>query len=187
VERFFEVTPSVAVITPTLPERSGFLAECMGSVAAQTVPATVHLVGVDLERRGPVAVRNELALAADTDWLAFLDDDDLFLPNHLEVLLSVADCNVDVVWSLCEVTGRPGWSVPHFCYGWKLKPGGQNFIPITALVRRSTFVGVGGFPDVPWSEDFALWLKMQALGAGFRCVHETTWVYRFHGGNRSMT
>jgi glycosyltransferase involved in cell wall biosynthesis len=178
--------PSVAVITPSLPERTALLAECLSSVATQTVQPTEHLIGVDYQRRGPVAIRNELAASTQAEWLAFLDDDDLMYPNHLETLLSQSG-DADVVWSLHDVVGREGFWVRHKCDAKKLVDGQPNFILITALVRRSTFVAAGGFPDVPWSEDLALWLRFRALGAGFKCVHKKTWTYRFHDTNRSMT
>src|SRR3546814_8644512 len=50
----------------------------------------------------------------------------------------------------------------------------NNFIPVTALVRTSLFVAVGGFPQ-PLSEawphadceDWGLWQRLLALGAKF--------------------
>lgn len=173
---------TIAVITPTLPERRLMLMENMASVYNQTLKPTEHLIGIDYEKVGPVYIRNKLAFATKCEWLAFLDDDDLMMPRHLE-LLAAASRDQDVVWSESQVWGRPGFNVKHICSTKALDAG--NHIPITVLVRKSSFVDAGGFPEVPYSEDWELWKTLRDKGAGFACVHETTWIYRWWGGNRT--
>ena len=87
----------VTVITPSMPSRERFLAEAMASVAAQTVPVA-HLIIVD-EGRSVAEKRNALVEAADTEWVAFLDDDDLLDPHHIETLLGH---DADVVIPYCR-------------------------------------------------------------------------------------
>lgn len=177
----------VSVLTPALPSRERLLAECVASVARQEVPPVEHLVAYDHARAGPSALRNRLALAAASDWLAFLDDDDLLLPNHLRVLLEGAGTGADVVYSYCAVEGRvesPSWSPNTPFDADALRK--NNFIPVTCLVRRARFLAVDGFRAVEHGmEDWDLWLRLLDAGARFACVPEVTWVYRFHGGNRT--
>lgn len=175
---------TIAVITPTVPERRLMLMDCMASVFSQTVKPTEHLIAVDYAHEGPVGIRNRLAFATDCEWLAFLDDDDLLMPNHLESLLAAAG-DADLVWSQHQIWGRPGFHITHQCDPNQLDDG--NFIPISVLLRRSTFVAAGGFPDVPWSEDWELWKQLRDKGAKFQCVHDVTWIYRWHGGNRTIS
>src|SRR3546814_14405548 len=60
----------------------------------------------------------------------------------------------------------------------------NNFIPVTALVRTSLFVAVGGFPQ-PGSEawphadceDWGLWQRLLAPGAPFSHLPERTWTW----------
>lgn len=176
---------TISVITASLPERADLLAEAMASVRAQTLQPVEHMVGVDFRREGPSAVRNRLAVNAAGDWLAFLDDDDVCYPRHLEVLLETASAaKAGLAWSACDVEGRPGWDVGHVCNYWDDLPH-RNMIPVTVLVKRSAFAMVGGFPDVN-PEDWALWRRLMGEGVKFACSHEVTWKYRFGGGNRSI-
>ncbi|MBI4259617.1 MAG: glycosyltransferase family 2 protein, partial [Actinobacteria bacterium] len=98
-------TPLFSVIVPTH-GRPAYLAEALASVAAQTIedweavvvddaspePVEVpddprfRLVRRD-ENGGPGAARNSGLAAATGRYIAFLDDDDLFTPDRLEVAL----------------------------------------------------------------------------------------------------
>jgi len=175
----------VTVITTAIPERlDTYLPRAMASVAAQTLPPMQHLVAVDYDGWGPAVLRNALVAASETEWLAFLDDDDLFLPDHLETLLAHED-EADVIHSAFAVRGRPYWSWEdlHAQGCSTLEP--HNTIPTTALVRKSFFDDVRGFRSNR-PEDHNLWRMLRAAGARFVCVHERTWVYRFHGANASI-
>lgn len=171
---------SVAVVTASLPERAARLAEAAASVAAQTIPPAAHLIGIDFARHGPTAVRNALVRAAGTEWVAFLDDDDVLYPGHLATLTAGA-AGADVVYSFCDVEGRGGWTPNQEFDAAALRS--YNFIPVTALVRRSAFLSVGGFPESHPVEDWDLWRRLLDAGAEFRCVPTVTWLYRFHGDN----
>lgn len=164
----------ISVITPTLPTRDT-LPDAVRSVAAQTLVPYEHLIGVDYWTRGPSIIRNTLARAAGGDWLAFLDDDDILYPHHLETLArTAADSDADVVWSLHD-----GHHLEHCCYAPKVLR--ENHIPVTTLVRADLFGTVGGFPITVGGEDALLWRKLVHVGARFQCVHEITWTYRPSG------
>lgn len=164
----------IAVITPSKPNRPRLLEECKASVKAQTKQPDAHYISVDMSGLGPSLVRNSLvkSLAPEYDWLAFLDDDDLLLPQHLEKLSAVAE-SADVVYSSCQ---RGHATVIEPFDREKLRYG--NFIAVTSLVRRSMFEKVGGFPDVKRCEDWLLWQKIADAGGRFVFVKEQTWVYR---------
>jgi hypothetical protein len=173
----------VTVITPTLPERAELLAELARALERQTVPLT-WLRCEDVNAIGPAALRNVLAGHARTEWLAFIDDDDLVYPRHLETLLANS-AGRDVVYSACDVEGRM-WQPEHDCTLESLDT--HNTIPVTSIVRSDLFAAVGGFPLGVKDEDWALWRTLRARGARFGCVHERTWLYRFHNvgrGNRT--
>jgi glycosyltransferase involved in cell wall biosynthesis len=168
----------VTVITPTVPGREGLLEECEASVAAQTVPAD-HLVAVDDAREGPAAVRNRLAALAEADWLLPLDDDDLLDPDALEVLLAQTG-GADIIYPWCRVEGSD-W-VPNRWFDTadlvEAHEGERlNYIPVTALIRRSLWAELGGMRSVEF-EDYDLWTRAVEAGARFRCVPEVLWTYR---------
>lgn len=109
---------NICVITPTWHRHDLLLQRCIPSVASQTVPVT-HIVasdGPDPELRNilstmPVTyieaaehsdddpnvgarARNEgLENATDFDYIAYLDDDNAFRPNHIEALSSALQGN----------------------------------------------------------------------------------------------
>lgn len=95
--------PTVSVIIPTHPARmrNGMLQAALSSVCEQTRPADAVHVEIDNHRAGAAATRQRALMAASTDFVAFLDSDDVFLPKHLEWLMRHQ-----------EETGAD------FCYAW---------------------------------------------------------------------
>lgn len=170
----------ITVLTPTLPGRERLLAQCRASVAAVGLD---HLVEVDHERRGPAAIRNELAAQVDTDWLLCLDDDDLLLSHYLEVVAPELE-TADVVYTSWYLTGAPDPQPLDRFDAEILRV--QNFIPVTAAVRTEMFRAVGGFRDVPL-EDHDLWLRLLDAGARFTYVPVVCWRYRRQPGSRTDT
>lgn len=170
----------VSVITPTVPGRESLLEEAVASVAAQTTPVLEHLTWVD-DGEGPGPTRNRLARMAEGDWLLFLDDDDLLDQDFVEVL-APHTLTGDVVYPWCRVRGELDWSPNRLFDAAGLLQ--YNFVPVTALVRKSLFERVGGMDAAPW-EDWVFWRKCLAAGARFRCVPEVLWTYRIREGTRN--
>lgn len=178
---------TVTVITPALPTRLKTLAECAASVAVQTLKPNAHLVGIDHHRKGAGATRNLLARGITTEWLAFLDDDDLLYPNHLELLVREGErAHADLVYPYCDVQGRDGWNPSRPFDPVALEQG--NYIPVTVLIRTHVFHMANGFPADAlhgW-EDWALWLRLLKMGCRFACVEQPTWLYRLHPGSKTF-
>ena len=179
----------ISVITAALPSRFDLLAQACKSVRAQTLPAVEHLIGIDYARRGTSAVRNDLLRASTGDWVAVLDDDDVLLPNHLATLAKAAQesPDSDIVYSYCRVEGRPGWTPNRPFDAAELERG--NYIPATTIIRRALLDTLGGWQDSRncpngW-EDWDLWLRALDHEAQFVCAPVETWVYRFHGRNKT--
>lgn len=169
----------VWVVTASIPERSELLAEAIRSVDAQAYQPIGHLIRVDNTHRGPVLVRNSLIRLVPPDaWVAFLDDDDTWEPDHLAELHD-AQCatGADVVYSLATITGRPGWDPQREVFDADALRAG-NYIPLSGVVRAGLLQSVGGFPPGRY-EDHMLWLALLDAGAQFHCVPKRTWTYRF--------
>lgn len=182
--------PGVTVVTPTIPTRGEFLAEAIVSVAQQSHLPVTHVVTVDHRCEGEATTRNRGLFAVETEWVAFLDDDDLLFPNHLEVCLDHAQSTgADLVYPWFE---SRGWSETFEAFGEPFdekRLRRSNYIPVTTLVRTELAQSVGGFPrqrSEEWPHerlvDWAFLLRLLDAGARFSHVAERTWAYRAHPG-----
>lgn len=204
--------PSVGVAIPSIPSRAHLLQRAVASVDAQTLPATEISVALDIARDGAAPTRNIAASSLTTDYIAFLDDDDEFLPHHLEVLIQAAiETGADLVYPGFYINrGHGNLTVTPLAApdpsGRLTDPFGQpftdrsrdylvntaNFIPVTFIVRRSLFEATGGFPTPGqdwWQhtecEDWGFLIAVAHTGAQFYHVPERTWVWHHHGRNTS--
>lgn len=185
--------PRVSILTPTIEGREELLAEAADSVRAQTEEAA-HLIYLDTLREGPAVCRTRMLDLVQSEWVGFLDDDDLLDPEHVELLMALLDNGgdpPDLAWSRCRTLFAPG--VPHVRiaqglrpnYAELLRPGARNFIPVTVLARTESIRRAGGFDPADRYEDYALWCRMLRQGARFAHLPQPTWTYRFLGENRT--
>jgi len=77
---------AITVIVPTIPTRGELLNRALETVAAQTLQPAGVIVEMDQKREGAATVRNRALDRVSTEFVAFLDDDDELLPNHLKLL-----------------------------------------------------------------------------------------------------
>jgi glycosyltransferase involved in cell wall biosynthesis len=181
----------VTVVIPSIPPRRDFLAEAFASVLAQTRSPDAISVVIDHHHEGPAVTRNKGLFSVQTEWVAFLDDDDLLFPRHLERLLAHAEeTEADLVYP---------WFWPSNGIdplGWFAEPFDpivlrrENYIPVTTLVRTDLAQKVGGFPRAlcdEWPrpfEDHGFLVRLLDAGAKFEHLPEVTWLWRYdHGGN----
>lgn len=195
----------ITVITPSIPERRRLLAEAIDSVQAQTSPVEAHLIRVQRPPRGALSSAhlamqlNALLTAVDTEWVAPLGDDDIYLPDHVEKIRPYLGQGADVVYSWArneyeqfrvDVTGWDPAQVAR-----KLEE--RNFIRTTITMRTELVRRVGGWTDeyrdgvftatgVPY-EDWDLLIRLARAGARFRCVPFETWEYRIGDWRRILT
>jgi glycosyltransferase involved in cell wall biosynthesis len=189
----------ISVLTATLGRRPAMLVEAVESVRAQTFSDWEHIVvddgsfrvpdidGVDVvhvTRRGPGPARNVGLERARGEAVALLDDDDVWLPHHLETVWDeMRRTGADVVYADCEEVGRrDGHHVQVRPFDGSLLAA-ENFICLPAtLVRTSSLCAVGGFPTGSL-EDWNLWKAIHATGMRFSYVPRKTVLYRFHTDN----
>lgn len=170
---------TIAALVVSLKERRHLLYEALDSVYAQSRPPDDIVVGIDDRHLGEVANMNRLIDATDSEWLAFLHDDDLWWPEHLAVAEKHFE-NADVVVSRFELIGRPWGSI---------EPWHTNFedlrftnwigSPSMVVVRRETF-GRWCDPYAPFRwVDWANLNRLLEAGARFVDTCEVTCDYRF--------
>lgn len=181
----------VTIITATLPERSGMLAELEASIEAQTVRPTAWLIEEDQERIGPAVVLNRLAEQVVTTWLMPMGDDDLLDSDFFETLAPALDDPANgVVYAWPRLVGGdlPETAFQRPFNGMVLRQA--NFVcGGAACVRTDVWQQLGGYrPDPGWTEheDWDLWCRALDAGVKFCCVPRVRWTYRLHGGNISV-
>jgi hypothetical protein len=203
----------VTVVTPMMSDacvrRRQYRAQMIESVQRQTEPCA--WIGAYDRGQGAAGARNAALNLVQSDWVAFIDDDDLIDPDHVAKLLAHALASGadvvyprfrieggdysrrrslgDLAWIMDDVDGRE----PEV-FAETLRAG--NFIPVTVLARTSAVRAVGGFPvgeaapqhpfpPYPRLEDWGLWLRMLANGARFAHLPEVTWTWRQWDGSTS--
>lgn len=183
---------SITVVIPTIDGRTQQLTRALASLQRQTLRATGVIVEVDHRRVGAAATRNRALQSVNTEWVAFLDDDDELLPNHLRACMRFARLTgVDVVYPGYETVGED----PVNNFGNAFDPEllrVRNYIPVTVLARTAAVKAVGGFQDHPDEngdpcEDWGLWLAMVDAGYRFGHLPQKTWVWHVNGGARAVT
>ena len=200
------VKPDVTVVIPTIGgDREDMFGRAVASAQAQTRPCEI-LAQVDRDREGAATTRNRALEHVDTEFVAFLDDDDELLPLHLEVCVAaLRQQRADLAYpGMIAVGGRDPLACP--VNGVLVNPFGVpfgpeqahhlrtvgNFIPITYVARTAAVKAVGGFPQPVADrskgsgrieEDYGLLLKLLQAGARFVHVPVRTWRYHFHDTN----
>lgn len=200
--------PRFSVVVPLF-DKQDFIADTLRSALAQTLPplevivvddgstdaSAARVATIDDPRvrlvaqanAGPGAARNRGIAAARGEWVALLDADDRWLPNHLATLAEViaAMPEADLVsgshrrLALAEVTAaaQPDTgplAAREIDY---LAPGGDGLIHTSSVaIRRSIFESVDGFG--PWltGEDMELWIRL-SLDRRFAITGRSTSVY----------
>ncbi|MBL7714770.1 MAG: glycosyltransferase family 2 protein [Bdellovibrionales bacterium] len=150
------------------------------------------------KRKGPEAARNLAARIARSEFLLFMDDDNVAKPNEVEVLLDVqARTKADVlVCGLDRFFGDAADAhLTSKVHRWLPTSGDLNqalmLSPIgdtNSLFRKATFLELNGFdenPEFAW-EDFDLFLRAILAGKNFQTCPEALCWYRRHAENRTF-
>jgi LmbE family N-acetylglucosaminyl deacetylase/glycosyltransferase involved in cell wall biosynthesis len=201
-------TLPVSVIIRTK-DRPELLREAIASVRATGYPcelvvvndggAAIDVEGVTLVQhetsRGRSVAANAGVDAAKNAYIAFLDDDDLFYPEHLATLANAVS-STHVAWYSDAVSAflRPGESGAYDTYS-RMRLFAQdydrelllvdNYVPLpTLLVARDMFLELGGFdPEFDLFEDWDFLIRLSQRGSFLRVPRVTCEVRHFEGGS----
>lgn len=188
--------PGVTVVIPSITPRTKLLHRALDSVLAQRYTADAIVVEVDRDHSGAAETRNRGLAKVDTQWVAFLDDDDTMGPDHLAELTEYAwdHPGVDLVYPWFTVVD--GFDPFPAYEGKPFDPAvleHVNHIPVTVLARTSVIRTAGGFqelnrstaPGASTCDEWGAWKAMLAAGATFAHLPKRTWFYHWHDGNTS--
>ncbi len=205
---------SMASIAAVVPCYNGeaHLAEALESIHAQTRPADEVIVvddgstddsarvaewfGARVLRQsnmGEAGARNAGIEAASSDFVAWLDADDRWRPQHLRVVGGLLEHNPAAVAAFGAVQrfgsrdelilgyvppGPPAACLDEAFSDWLHTPTGS-------VTRRSALVALGGFDTTErYAVDFDLWLRL-ARRHRFVATHEVTSEWRWHDAQQS--
>lgn len=138
---------------------------------------------------GQSQARNMGLKAAQGEFVAFLDHDDLWLPGKTEKQLSKFVEGIDLVYSDSFVD-RGGektlWSGTNKLYSGQplLELAENNFIPtLTVIMRRSLFDKIPPFNEsLRYGEDYDIWFRTLLSGSRIDYVPEPLATYNFGVG-----
>jgi len=192
-----EQLPTVAAVIPTIPPRRfSLLSHALASVWKQTYPISQVSIAVDTARHGAAVTRYRALLAVNNniDWVAFLDDDDEWYPNHVAALLACAiRTDADYVFSHYDLNRTPNvFATPEEPEGHWGKPFNNDHphhTTMTVLVKTglAKHVGFSKRPegDEAGGEDWRFTLGCVEAGAKIVHLPELTWFWRHHPLNTS--
>ncbi|HKB44999.1 MAG TPA: glycosyltransferase [Chitinophagaceae bacterium] len=146
---------------------------------------------------GVAATRNVAAGNSNGQWLALMDSDDLWHPDHLHTLVSTSiacpDC--DLIHSAANVfdsqTGKiifrqflADETIKQFPVS--LFDGSYNVQTCSAMISRKLYESTGGSDDnFKYSDDLELWFRCARIGFKFAFTGKETCYYRKHPGGLS--
>ncbi|WP_423824449.1 glycosyltransferase family 2 protein [Salinibacter ruber] len=123
---------------------------------------------------GPAASRNLGCKRSSAEAVAFLDQDDLWHPDHLKYLSQslrgsseapASFSGSDYIHGDEPPDYTPKTSGSELCDPWNTYPANLVGPPFLALIRRSALKSVDGWsPQYEGCSDFHLWLKLGLLG-----------------------
>lgn len=181
------LVPRVSVIVPAY-NAEETIAAALRSALSQEMPvhevivvddgsgdgttAVVQGIGgvrlIEQRNAGPAAARNAGIAAATGDWLAFLDADDVWLPQKIRVQCALLAAHPEVAMCSSDWVRAQGLAPPAVDpgdialrrFGWREILRLNRFQTSTALVRRDVAERVGGFRTaIDGTEDWDFWLR----------------------------
>jgi glycosyltransferase involved in cell wall biosynthesis len=139
--------------------------------------------------QGTAAARNRGIELAASPLIAFLDQDDLWLPQKLARQCDLlqrqpaAGYSITQVESFVDGDGPP----PMWVRAKRLEGPQPGYLPSCLLVRRSTFQQVGVFdPALRNGSDTDWFARVRAAGVDVAIAPEVLVRYRVHSGNQSQ-
>lgn len=214
--------PTISICIPAY-KAERFLADTLASIAAQTFSDWELVVTEDGSydrteeivrtfaasvtqsvtynrhetNRGLPITRNTGITATRGEWIAFIDSDDLWKPQHLAKLVATAATgDYDLVFAgtipFDDVTGKELQPCIPTAEDLRDLPvalytGRLSVLPSSVMVRRRAFERYGMIStDFPHANDTEYWLRILRGGGRLAYTGESTCLYRKHASAMSL-
>jgi len=215
------IIPTVSIVIPTY-NHSKFISKALDSVINQTYknweaiiidnnstdntdkvinryidPRIKHL---KIDNDGVIAKSRNLGInEAKAEWIAFLDSDDWWTKDKLEVCLSKIDKNIDFIYHAHEYVEKS-----KFFFKKKIIKGRELKKPIlkdlligsitkgtqisnsSVIVRKNILFKIGGLNEnkiLVGADDYDTWLRIAQITDQFLYVNKKLRYYLFHNNN----
>lgn len=174
---------------PARTAAGGLLERAIRSVLHQTRQVDAIVIVNDIDREGAAAMRQWVLDSVQTEWMAWLDSDDEWYPQHIERLMqTAAGTGAQFVFPFFDAPHPP---FDHF--GIPFNPATPYHTTITFLVRTELARRVGfnsdaavpGYANDDWAHITGLCQIMAAEQIGAVALAERTWLYHTEGHNSS--
>ena len=144
------------------------------------------------ENKGLAGARNTALAAAEGEWFAQLDGDDIWLPRKLELQIALADSDpkANMIYGNLIQFREDGWE--NVGYSDSEMPEGDitpnlyfsNFLCGSSLmVKTEELRALGGYPIQALGEDYTLWLRFARRGIWAKACKEPVVRYRIRANS----
>lgn len=211
----FESAGQIGLVSVVVPIYNGaaYLGETLESVWQQTYPtleaivvddgstdSSAHIVAALAERapvplryvfqanRGPAAARNRGIGLAQGELIAFLDQDDLWLPDKIQCQVERLRQNpaLGYVLTMSEFFLDAGFARPEWLRPEQLASAQAGFMPSCLLAQRWVFDQIGLFdPTLTTSSDADWFFRAKDAHIPMETLPQVWVRHRFHAGNQS--
>ena len=148
-----------------------------------------------IQNNGSISTSRNLGInTAHGEWIAFLDSDDWWAPNKLEICSDEISENVDFIYHDLKVDSEVSYRRDLVCRKLEcpvfvdLMLFGNPIAASSVVARKSLFKQINGMNEsieMVTTADYNTWLKMSLVSEKFVHIPKFLGNYRFHAGNLS--
>jgi hypothetical protein len=171
---------------------------CDGSTEVARAIRDARVRHLSTGGRGLVAALNLGLREASHELCARMDGDDVSLPNRIERAAGTLEADPTLAVVATRVRVVPASPGMDRYVAWQnslisvADHERELFVesPVchpSVVLRRSRVLDLGGYRDVPWAEDYDLWLRLVAAGYGLAKVPEILFEWRTRPGRATST
>ncbi len=156
----------------------------------ERIDTRIKLINQKNSKQG--AARNAGLRLAKGEWIAFIDADDLWMPQKLETQL-LPQFDADVIYTGGTILFEENKTTKRYQSEYGAYTGSEmynilfcryNIIPNLSVMMKAHLVSKIGYQDesmeINCSEDWEYWLRLARNGVSFYGINENLFIYRVH-------